>query len=136
MIARVDRTRKPDLTRGPVSLHGIEAARYTLGLPLAELWLDYLALGGNLPPAAIGAALSGRAGLGDHDHDILVQALNEHFIDRAQNHPSPTPTNYPRTVNPQIFPELAGDGRGARTARPTSRRTVTRSVSDRAGPNV
>ena len=65
----------------------LEAARDLLELPLAQLWLDYLALGGNLPPAAIGAALSGRSGLGDHDHDLLVQALNERFVDRAQNHP-------------------------------------------------
>lgn len=65
----------------------LEAARDLLGLPLTQLWLDYLALGGNLPPAAIGAALSGRGGLGDHDHDVLVQALNERFVDRAQNHP-------------------------------------------------
>jgi hypothetical protein len=58
-----------------------------LGLSMSQLWLDYLGLGGNLPPAAIGAALSGRRHLGDHDHDILVQALNEHFLDLAQNHP-------------------------------------------------
>jgi hypothetical protein len=65
----------------------LEAARDMLELSLPQLWLDYLGLGGNLPPAAIGAALSGRVGLGDHEHDVLVQALNEHFIDRAQNHP-------------------------------------------------
>ncbi len=65
----------------------LEAARDMLGLPLAQLWLDYFALGGNLPPAAIDAALSGRDGLGDYDHDVLVQALNERFTDRAQNHP-------------------------------------------------
>ena len=65
----------------------LEAARARLGLPLAQLWLDYLALGGNLLPATVGAALSGGGGLGDHDHDVLVQALNERFVDRAQNHP-------------------------------------------------
>jgi hypothetical protein len=65
----------------------LEAARNMLGLPLAQLWLDYIGLGGNLPPTVIGAALSGRVGLGDYDHDMLVQALNERFIDRAQNHP-------------------------------------------------
>ena len=74
----------------------LEAARDMLGLTLAQLWLDYLALGGNLPPAAIGAALSGRVGLGDHDHDLLVQALNEYFIDRAQNHPLAYADELPR----------------------------------------
>jgi hypothetical protein len=65
----------------------LEAARDVLGLSLPQLWLEYLGLGGNLPPAAIGAALQGRVGLGDHDHDVLVQVLNEHFIDRSLNHP-------------------------------------------------
>ena len=41
----------------PSRAAALEAARDMLGLPLAQLWLDYLALGGNLPPAAIGAAL-------------------------------------------------------------------------------
>ena len=71
----------------PFRAAALEAARDMLGLPLPQLWLDYLGLGGNLPPAAIGAALHGHVGLGDHDHDMLVQALNEHFVDRAQNHP-------------------------------------------------
>ena len=63
------------------------AARDLLGLSLPQLWLDYLGLGGSLPPAVIDAALTGRLELGDHDHDLLVQALNERFVDLAQDHP-------------------------------------------------
>ena len=65
----------------------LAAAQNLLGLSVAQLWLDYLGLGGNLPPAAIGAALTGAITLGDHDHDVLVQALNERFVDLAQDHP-------------------------------------------------
>jgi hypothetical protein len=65
----------------------LEAARSMLGLTVLDLWVDYFGLGGNLPPAAISAALSGRLELSDHDHDVLVQALNEAFVDRNENHP-------------------------------------------------
>ena len=65
----------------------LEAARDMLGLSVPQLWLDYFGLGGRLLPAAIGAALAGDVDLGDYDHDLLAQALNEHFIDAGQNHP-------------------------------------------------
>jgi hypothetical protein len=65
----------------------LEAARDVLELPLAELWLDYLSLGGSLAPATLRSALSGTVVLADHDHDVLVQALNERFGDRDQDHP-------------------------------------------------
>lgn len=65
----------------------LEAARDMLGLSVDELWLDYFGLGGNLPTAAVSASLSGGQELGDHDYDVLVQALNEHFVDLDQGHP-------------------------------------------------
>ena len=58
-----------------------------LGLTVAALWSDYVRLGGNLSTAGVGDALSGRVGLGAHDHDVLVQALNEVFLDMGQHHP-------------------------------------------------
>ena len=67
----------------------LEAARDMLGLSRYELWVDYLGLGGSLPPAHVNAILDGDADVDDHDHDVLVHALNEHFVDRAQNHPLP-----------------------------------------------
>ena len=64
----------------------LEAARSTLELTLPQLWLDYFGLGGDLRPAAIGAALSGSLDLGNHDHDLIVQALNDRFLDIDQNY--------------------------------------------------
>lgn len=65
----------------------VEAARSMLELPLGELWIDYFALGGSLAPAEIQAFLAGQQPLGDHDHDLLVHALNERFVDRGEDHP-------------------------------------------------
>jgi hypothetical protein len=65
----------------------LEAARTMLRLPLTRLWLDYIGLGGNLPPTKIQAILTGRADIDDHNHDLIVQALNERFADHDNDHP-------------------------------------------------
>lgn len=65
----------------------VEAARNMLGLSLDQLWVDYFTLGGSLSPDQIKAFLAGEHPLGDHDHDLLVHALNEHFIDQGDDHP-------------------------------------------------
>ncbi len=58
-----------------------------LGLAVPDLWFDYMSLGGSIPPQQLNEMLSGRARLGDHDHDLLAQALNERFLDCNENHP-------------------------------------------------
>lgn len=58
-----------------------------LGLPLHQLWLDYLGLGGCLLPGAIGGFLASSGDVSDYDHDLLAQALNEHFLTKGENHP-------------------------------------------------
>lgn len=65
----------------------IEMARTLLGLTLEELWLEYVTLGGSLPSSDIGAFLAGTGELSDHDHDMVVHALNERFVDQAMDHP-------------------------------------------------
>lgn len=65
----------------------VEAARSMLDVSLDQLWIDYFALGGTLSRARIQAFLTGERPLRDHDHDLLVQALNERFIDRGEDHP-------------------------------------------------
>lgn len=67
----------------------LEAARNMLGLSVDQLWLDYIGLGGNLPPKQIQALLTGHIDLDDHNHDLLTQALNERFTDHHSDHPLP-----------------------------------------------
>jgi hypothetical protein len=57
------------------------------GLTLAELWLRYLALGGTASQARVGAYARGRPRPDSHQHNIIAQAINEHFIDHGQDHP-------------------------------------------------
>lgn len=73
----------------PSRARALEAARNMLGLTEPQLWLAYLGLGGNLLPATLSAALRGEVDLGDHDHDLLVQALNDRFVELDQDHPLP-----------------------------------------------
>jgi hypothetical protein len=65
----------------------VEAAREMLDLSLLDLWVDYFGLGGTLLPEEIERFLLGGERIGDRDHDMLVQALNEHFLERGENHP-------------------------------------------------
>lgn len=58
-----------------------------LSLSVLDLWVDYVGLGGSLLPTEIEAFLLGDRRLGDHDHDVLVQALNERFLERGDDHP-------------------------------------------------
>ena len=65
----------------------VEAARQMLDMSLLDLWLDYVGLGGSLLPGEIHTFLVGGGRIGDHDHDVLVQALNEQFLERGDDHP-------------------------------------------------
>lgn len=65
----------------------LEAARQFLGLSRHRLWEAYFELGGNNSPADVGRHLSGGQQLPRLEHDMLVHALNEEFLDRDMNHP-------------------------------------------------
>jgi len=67
----------------------LEAARELLGLSRHRLWEAYFELGGNSSPADVGQHLSGGPQLTRLEHDVLVHALNEEFLDRDMNHPVP-----------------------------------------------
>jgi hypothetical protein len=58
-------------------------------LPLFGLWLRYVGLGGTAPVGDLQAHISGIAVLDTVQHDMLVQALNERFMERELNHPVP-----------------------------------------------
>jgi hypothetical protein len=65
----------------------LEAAREHLLLPLADLWLAYVSIGGDASPADLGEWLGGRRDVPDRDYDFLAQALNEAFIEQGMDHP-------------------------------------------------
>jgi hypothetical protein len=64
-----------------------EAARQHLGLSYLDVWVDYFALGGNLTADQLTAYLRGERDVSDVDHNVVVHALNELFVDRGDNHP-------------------------------------------------
>jgi len=57
------------------------------GLTLSGLWLRYLALGGTASPARVAAYAHGLLRPDSYQHNMIAQALNEHFTDRGENHP-------------------------------------------------
>jgi hypothetical protein len=57
------------------------------GLTLAKLWLRYLALGGNASPALLEAYARGLVCPDRYEHNMIAQAINEHFMDRGEDHP-------------------------------------------------
>ena len=77
----------------PAAHEILESARSLSGMTFDELWLAYMALGGNCPPRTVRAYLQGTGpDEADHDrvdYDLLAHALNEHFTDQGSDHPVP-----------------------------------------------
>lgn len=67
----------------------LEAARVQSGMAEAELWLAYFALGGMASPQMVQSILDGTLEPSEPDYDVLVQALNERFMDGGYHHPVP-----------------------------------------------
>ena len=65
----------------------LEAARQHLGLSYLDLWVDYFSLGGNLDAGQLTDYLRGQRDLSVSEHNVVVHALNEVFVDRGENHP-------------------------------------------------
>jgi hypothetical protein len=57
------------------------------GMRLSELWTAYVGLGGSLTVEDLDTALCGARSLSAHEHDLVAQAMNDHFTERGQNHP-------------------------------------------------
>lgn len=71
------------------SLTALREARERLGVSNMDLWITYFSVGGNRDADHLVAYLEGRLD-GDPDpaeHDHIVDALNELFIERGLNHP-------------------------------------------------
>jgi hypothetical protein len=67
----------------------LEAARVQAGLSVSELWMAYFALGGSETAGVLRAFLDADVDPGLVDFDVLVQALNEKFMDLGGDHPVP-----------------------------------------------
>jgi hypothetical protein len=57
------------------------------GMTLTELWLRYIGIGGSQTAAVIDRQLYDPTAIDRYQYNLLAQALNEHFIERQENHP-------------------------------------------------
>lgn len=74
---------------------GLNDARCNAGLSQDDLWLRYFGLGGMTPALELDAIVQGALVAGDHDHDVVVHALNERFSELGRNHPVPYQSDSP-----------------------------------------
>jgi hypothetical protein len=52
-----------------------------------ELWFEYVGLGGDAAQLEVEAYALGVLEPDAHQHNLIAQALNEHFFARGQDHP-------------------------------------------------
>jgi hypothetical protein len=57
------------------------------GLNYGELWWRQVSVGGDASSLELEAYLLGLLPLSPHQHDLIAQALNEHFLDQGEDHP-------------------------------------------------
>jgi hypothetical protein len=67
----------------------LEAGLTRSGLSYQELWWRQVAVGGDASPLELEAYLLGLLSIDPHQHDVIAQALNEHFLDCGEDHPVP-----------------------------------------------
>jgi hypothetical protein len=68
----------------------LRAAIGQSGLSVAQLWLRYLGLGGTATSFELDSYVHGWGGaFDDAQHDVVVQALNERFMEMGLDHPVP-----------------------------------------------
>jgi hypothetical protein len=89
----------------------LECARQLAGLSTSDLWLRYLALGGNLELDRFHRALRGVDELGGLDADLIVTALNEHFRDAGFGSPLSI-RRATQALSPSARPPSAPPGSG------------------------
>lgn len=57
------------------------------GLSIADLWLRYIALGGNTNAAQLARHITGQDRPGHYEHNLIAQSINESFTERGEDHP-------------------------------------------------
>lgn len=77
------------MTTDPSPAQQLEAARARAGVTERDLWIAYCALGGLASPATMHSFMAGAVTPRRIDYDMVVQALNEFFLDQGANHPVP-----------------------------------------------
>lgn len=56
------------------------------GMTSDQVYVRYIAVGGVEDPLLVEAHLLGLIDPGSYEHDVVAQALNEHFIELGQDH--------------------------------------------------
>jgi hypothetical protein len=57
------------------------------GMSYSELWLRQLEVGGEAGRLEVEAYVLGVLAVDPHQHDVLAQALNEHFLEHDRDQP-------------------------------------------------
>ena len=70
--------------RGSLNLFDGVAAS---GMTVNEVWLGQIGVGGVAAKIEVEAYVLGLLEPSDHQHDVLAQAINEHFIAQGRDHP-------------------------------------------------
>jgi hypothetical protein len=66
---------------------GLLAAFTRSEMSYQELWWRQLSVGGDTGLLELEACLLGLLTIDPYQHDVIAQALNEHFLDRGEDHP-------------------------------------------------
>lgn len=76
----------------------LEAGMSRSAMSFEELWLRQVAVGGHAGELEVEAYLLGLLNMDDYQHDLIAQALNEHFVELGQDHPVGYSWGEPQTV--------------------------------------
>lgn len=67
----------------------LDQSRRDAGLSRSDLWLRYLALGGDSTPVELDAYLHTALKPTAHEHNLIAHAINEHHVEHGGDHPVP-----------------------------------------------
>jgi hypothetical protein len=90
----------------------LDCARQMLGLSTSELWVRYLALGGNLEPSAFARAMDGADEIQVRDYELISTTLNEEFRDAGFGNPLPSRRSHIHRLSPSAHRPTAPPGSG------------------------
>ena len=74
------------MTSAPSGI-SLQAGLQLSGMTFPELWLRYIAVSGTIGELELEAYVLGLLVLDDYQHNLIAQALNEHFLEQGQDHP-------------------------------------------------